>query len=227
MGDKQEKESIERSKRIVDHMNADHQHLLPLFLEVYCLVPRSIAQSAKMEDVSLTELVIRANRTRYRVPFEPPLSSLDDVKQRVIDMRDHCLKTLGISDIVIKEYQPPTGSHAVLFIICLTTFIAFSRRSNFLPGSMLYSLVLRQVPRFAVFCYTIQPLLLSTMVVIHLSEATHLAVKRLRPHRVPFFSRLWWCWVIDDFITGFTALLRFDALVRKERNKREKHRPSL
>lgn len=216
----------DRRKRIVDHMNADHQDLLPLFLEVYCLVPRSAAQSAQMEDVSLSELVIRANRTRYRIPFEPPLSSLDDVRQRVIDMRDHCIQTLGLSDIVVREYRPPTGSHAVLFTVCLATFIAFSRRSNFLPGSTLYSVALSHVPRFAAFCYTIQPLLITTMTAIHLAEAIHLAIKRLRPHRVPLFSWLWWAWVVDDFIEGVGALMRFDALVREERDRQKKHRPT-
>lgn len=217
----------DRRQRIVDHMNTDHQDLLPLFLEVYCLVPRSstAAQSAKLEDVSLSELVISANRTRYRIPFEPPLSSLDDVRQRVIDMRDHCLQTLGISDIVVREYRPPTGPYAVLFTVCLATFIAFSRRSNFLPGSTLYSVcALGHVPRFAAFCYTIQPVLLTTMTAIHLAEAVHLAVKRLRPHRVPLFSWLWWAWVIDDFIEGVGALTRFDALVREERDRLKKRR---
>jgi hypothetical protein len=214
-----------KRKRIIDHMNSDHQDLLPLYLEVYCRVPRGTADSAKIEDISLSELIIRANGSRYLIPFEPPLASLDDVRQRVIDMRDHCLKTLGISDIVVTEYRAPRGFAAVVFTTCLVTFIAFSQRSNFLPGSMLYTHVLHHVPPFAAFCYRIQPLLLPPMVVIHLMEAVHMAVNKLRPHRVPLFSGVWWAWVVNNFIEGYTTLVRFDDLVREKRNKQGKHKP--
>ncbi|KAH8700472.1 integral membrane protein [Talaromyces proteolyticus] len=213
-----------RQEQICAHMNANHQDSLAFFLQVYNRVPRRESQSAKLEEVRLTGLTITTghstNKTHYFVPFEPALSSISEVREQVVGMHHHCLKALGRSDITIKEYRPPTGFPAVIFTTCLLTFIAFSRRANFEPGSQLYDLVLRHVPGFAVFCHTIQPLLIILMVAIHLAEAIYLSLYRLKPHNIPFGSRLWLCWFINNFIEGFTCLQRFDALVERERAKK-------
>ena len=77
------------------------------------------------------------------------------------------------------------------------------------------------MPAFAEFCYKIQPYLITFMVIIHLSEATHMAITRLAKHTVPMFSQLWWKWIFSDCIEGFTALIRFDEVVNEERVKKE------
>lgn len=43
-------------------------------------------------------------------------------------------------------------------------------------------------------------------------------------HTVPMFSQLWWKWFISDAIEGFPALLRFDAIVKEERLKKERQK---
>lgn len=211
-------------KRIIDHMNADHQAALEYFLQVYCRVSPGDAKGAQMEEISLSDMVITAKRTRYSVPIDPPMQSLLDARHRIVDMYKYCLGKLGLSDITVTEYRAPRGFHAVVFALCLSTYVAFSRRSNFLPGSVLYSLGLERVPRFAEFCYTIQPILLPLMVAIHVFEASYMAVRRLRPHRVPVLSGLWCTWVVSTFIEGFGAFQRFDAIVRRERAKKEQYK---
>jgi hypothetical protein len=51
-----------------------------------------------------------------------------------------------------------------------------------------------------------------------------MALYRLRPHRVPVTSRLWWTWMTSCFIEGFGAFKRFDAIVRREKAKKEQQK---
>jgi hypothetical protein len=229
------KEQIQQ-QRIVSHMNSDHRDSLSMFLEVYNKVPYSEAQTAQIEEIRLTGMTIstadypnraKSSRTNFFVPFEPALNGYEEARHKVVEMHKYCLKTLGRSDITIQEYRRPRGFGAFLFTICLATFIAFSRRSNFLPGSELYSRLLHFVPGFATFCYKIQPLVIGGMVVIHSTETLHLSIYRLRPHNVAIGSRVWLLWVLNDFIEGFTTLQRFDALVEEKRALKAQHKPNL
>ena len=62
------------------------------------------------------------------------------------------------------------------------------------------------------------------MLATHISEAVYLARTRLRKHQVKTGSRIWWSWVISNFIEGVSAIQRFDAVVQdKEEKKRKKH----
>lgn len=203
-------------------MNADHQDSLVLYLQAYCHVSAGDAKSAQLEDISLSDLVISADGVRYSVPIDPPMKGLSETRSRVVAMYQDSLQRLGFSDIPIKEYRAPRGFHVVIFTVCLATYIGFARRSNFLPGSILYeSLGLEKVPSFTQFCYDIQPLLLPAMVGIHVLEAGLLAVVRLRRHRVPFLSGVWFAWMASTFIEGFGAFQRTGQMVKEERTKRE------
>lgn len=208
---------------VIQHMNANHQDSLVLYLQAYCHVSARDSKSAQLEDISLSDLVISADGVRYSVPIiDPPMKSLSETRSRVVAMYQDSLQRLGFSDIPIKEYRAPRGHHLVIFTVCLATYIGFARRSNFLPGSILYeSLGLEKVPSFTQFCYDIQPLLLPAMVGIHVLEAGLLAVVRLRRHRVPFLSGVWFAWMASTFIEGFGAFQRTSQMVKEERTKRE------
>lgn len=231
----QRQEQVQK-QRIVSHMNSDHRDSLSMFLEVYSKVPYTEAQTAQIEEIRLSGMTIstadypnrpKSSRTNFFVPFEPALRGYEDVRNKVVEMHKYCLKTLGRSDITIQEYRRPRGFSAVMFTVCLVTFIAFSRRSNFVPGSELYSRLLHYVPDFAAFCYKIQPLVIGGMLVIHGIEALHMSIYRLRPHSVAIGSKVWLLWVLNDFIEGFTALQRFDALVEEKRALRAQQKPNL
>lgn len=229
------KEQIQK-QRIVSHMNSDHRDSLSMFLVIYNKVPYTQAQTAQIEEIRLSGMTIstadypdraKSSRTNFFVPFEPALNGYEEARHKVVEMHKHCLKTLGQSDITIQEYRRPRGFSAFMFTVCLVTFIAFSRRSNFQPGSELYSRLLQYVPDFATFCYKIQPLVIGGMVIIHSIEAIHMSIYRLRPHNVAIGSRLWFLWVLNDFVEGFTALQRFDALVEEKRALKAQHKPNL
>lgn len=209
---------------ILNHMNEHHQDSLSLYLRVYNKVPASEAKHAHLEDATPNDLIITTKdpTTRYSVPFDPPLESTDAIhlRPRIISMHKACLSSLGLSDIVVREYRPPSGFLALVFGLCLSTFITTFRRGNFLPGSLLYeALHLGSVPGFANLCYTYQPVFFPIFASIHLSEAVLLAFKRLRPYRVPFLSRLWVLWFTSNVIEGFGAWVRFDSIVKEEKER--------
>ncbi|KAK2756228.1 hypothetical protein FQN54_005636 [Arachnomyces sp. PD_36] len=204
-------------QRIITHMNNDHQVALLAYLRVYCNVTAKSSFTPKMEDVNLLSMVISYGGSRYSVPVDPPMKSLRESRSRLFDMRSRCFEQLGESDITLREYAIPRGLHALIFSLCLSGYICLSQPSNFLPGSFLYTYVFGHFPKVANFFYTVQPAMFYSMILIHVVEASLMAVKVLKPHRVPVFSGLWWTWMISTFIEGYGAFQRTDMLVKKER----------
>ena len=228
--------------RIITHMNADHAFSLSLFARYYCKLPVQQSYTAKLTDVELTHLIISTtstftnyttNRTTARnyIPLTPPLSSFSDARERMVAMHNEALAGLDLSDVIVTEYRPPkTPLHVFIFAICLGTWISFCYRPNLLPTAPITPIYAfwslgGSWPALASFMHYIQPLPITAMIVIHTAEAVHLARTRLRKHRVPTGSRLWWSWVISSFIEGLGAFQRFDAIVRsrEEEKKHKKH----
>ncbi|PWY85378.1 integral membrane protein [Aspergillus eucalypticola CBS 122712] len=206
----------------ITHMNANHQDSLAAYLQVYCHVSAREAKSARLEDISLSDLVISANGTRYTVPIDPAMGSFSESRSRLVAMHQECLARLGRSDITIKEYRRPEGIEIFLFFVFATALVAFSRRSNFLPGSLFYETVgLGAVPPLAQLFYKTQPFVLTVMGGSHVVEASLLTVKRLRRHGVPVLSLVWCAWVVSNLIEGYTVWMRFDRMVREEGAKKE------
>ncbi|KAB8221683.1 Protein of unknown function DUF2470 [Aspergillus parasiticus SU-1] len=207
---------------IINHMNADHQKSLAMYLRVYCNVADGDAKAARLEDITLSDLLISAKGTRYSVPLDPPMKTFSDTRQRVVAMHKECLERLGLSDIIIKEYRAPRGWEAINFAVVVATLIVFSRGSNFQPGSLLYETAgLDRFPAFTQFCHTVQPIPGTLLLGIHAIEVVLLAVKRLKPHGVPFLSGVWIAWVATIMIEGVFAFRRFDRMVKEEQVKRE------
>lgn len=214
---------------IIKHMNTDHQDSLSLYLQVYNNVSASTSKTAYLSDLTLSDLLITTsdnngnNVTRYTVPLTPPMKSFSETRSRVVAMHHHCLTKLGLSDITITEYRPPRGTEAIGLAFCVFVYVLFSRRSNFVPGSMVYDRWLHLAPSASEFCYSIQPKLFYGLLGTHILEAVAFtALQRLRPHRVPFLSRLWFAWVVSTLFEGFVAWKRFDEMVKEKRAEREK-----
>ncbi|KAE8374029.1 hypothetical protein BDV26DRAFT_270747 [Aspergillus bertholletiae] len=207
---------------IISHMNADHQKSLAMYLRVYCHVADGDAKAARLEDISLSDLLISAKGTRYSVPLDPPMNSFSETRQRVVAMHKECLRQLGLSDITIKEYRGPRGWEVVNFAVVVATLIVFSRGSNFLPGSLLYETAgLDRFPAFTQFCHTVQPIPNTLLLGIHAIEVVLMAVRRLKPYGVPFMSGVWFAWLATIMIEGVWAFRRFDRMVKEEEVKRE------
>ncbi|KAI4141664.1 MAG: hypothetical protein L6R39_005239 [Caloplaca ligustica] len=133
-------------ERIIKHMNSDHQDSLIRYLEHFCHLSSFSARNAKLERVTLDSLSISTgNGNSYLFPIQPAMNAWSEARARFADLDAQALEGLGRSDITVKKYRKPTGFMAVVFAAVLLTYIAFSRRSNFQPGSSLYNMLLGHV----------------------------------------------------------------------------------
>lgn len=194
------------------------------YAEYYSHVSPWKSKDAQVLDISLGELVLGCNGKRYGIPLDPPMTDWKEARERMVRMDREAVAGLERSDITVKEYRAPKGFHAVVFFACLTTFLMLSTRRNLVRGSLLYDSVLRHVPTFATFLYKIQPLVFYPMLAIHLSEAFYMETARLSKHSVPRLSRLWWTWLVSNFIEGYGAFQRFDKIVKEKKAEKEKQK---
>ncbi|MCJ1280831.1 hypothetical protein MMC26_000148 [Xylographa opegraphella] len=210
-------------ERIIQHMNQDHQDSLVRYLEHKCHVSSYYARNAHLEDITFNSMTITSGKgCRYVIPVDPPLTSWSEARSRVVAMDAECIDGLKRSNITVKKYKRPKGVWIIAPFLVAGTMTAFSKRSNFEPGSFLYDYLLKSVPDFAKFCHTIQPYLLPGVIMIHTTEAAHMASSRLDKHSVPRFGALWWKWVISTFFEGIDAFKRFDRIVADQEDLKAK-----
>ena len=217
-----ERNTCAMEERIIKHMNHDHQDSLARYLEYFCGVSSFGARNARLDDINFSALTIVATGTKYNVPIDPPMTDWSQARLRVVEMDTLAIAGLGRSSIMIKKYVKPSGFMLVVFIAAFLTFVNFSTRENFEPGSLLYDNILTYTPPFAKFCWSIQPFVIYPMVLLHGGEAIYMARSRLANHHVPVGSRLWLTWVCSTFIEGYGNFVRFDALVEEERKRKAK-----
>lgn len=123
-------------ERIINHMNADHHESIIRYLQHYHKLSPWEAYDGRMSGVDLKGMVFVRGKQTYRVPFDPPMKSYSEARERVVEMDKNCTQALGQSDIAIKEFLPPTGLGAIPFAVILATFISYSQRWWFTPGSV-------------------------------------------------------------------------------------------
>ena len=221
MADPASKDAVAK-QRIITHMNTDHQDSLVRYLEHYGNLSSYAASNARLEDITFDSMTIStAKGENHIVAIDPPLSSWSEARPKVVAMDEEARARLKRSDITVKEYTLPNKLwQAVIMTASALTFLAFSKRSNFLPGSLLFDYLLKYTPGFAQFCNTVQPLVIYPMVILHAGEAGHMAKSRLEKHSVPQYSLLWWKWVLSTFVEGFGAFSRLDEMITMQRKKK-------
>ena len=172
-----------------------------------------------MAAVDLTGMTFIAGGKAHRIPFEPPLQSYRDARERVVAMDKDCLAGLGRSDVTINEYPQPTGSHAIMLAVCTATFLSFGQRWWFEPGQVVEKILGQS---FANFAWTIQPWLFGGMFLIHAAELAWFVPARLKKHSVNVRTKEFWLWSVSMFIAGVFCLGAFDELVEKKRAAKAK-----
>lgn len=177
-----------------------------------------------MSDIDLNRMSFVASGQTYRIPFDPPLSSYRETRERVVEMDKTCLQKLGKSDITVKEFVPPTVSvfYAVEFLIIAATFLGYSQRWWFARGGIIERLL---GSAFARLSWTIQPWLISFMIALHGAEAVYFARNQLHKHSVNIRTSTFWKWFATVFVEGQFAFKRFqDHVEKKAQDKaRQKH----
>lgn len=211
--------------RIITHMNTDHARSLSLYLRHYCNLPASQTTTATLEDITLDHLILTTavpTKGRYLIPFTPPLASLASARERLVAMHTASLSALDLDEVVVTEYLYPTKlwewfAGVAVFLI----FTTFPFRAKLHPDShswisLIWSLG-GLVEWNARLTYYIQPWLLPVVLAIHVGEVVVLMLPRLRRCGVEVGTGVWWAWVVDCFLEGGGAWLRFDGLVEEKR----------
>lgn len=192
------------------------------YVEHYEGVPFWQTRDARLTDINLNEMKINYSGTVARIPFEPPMNSMREARERLVCMDNKARKALGRSDILVTKYIPPTANpgHLFNFTQCIITYMIFCRAAHLQPGSLLYDNLLYMVPGFARFCQMIQPYLFTMMVGIHIVESFFMA-KKLARHGVTPFEGIWWSWTGSCFVEGVTSFWRLDGLINKLTHDKE------
>lgn len=208
-------------KGIIDHMNADHQESLSLYLQAYCSVSASTASTAQLQELTLSDLLIStADGTRYTVPFTPPMKSLSEARPRVVALHHEALSRLGLSDVKVTEYRLPLGRDGVSLLASLALYAFFSTRAHLEPGATGFvpDLLSEGVRRV---CYNVQPFVNPGIFITHFFEALAFSQLRLKVHRVPLFSGVWWAWMGTTLLEGVFSWRRFADVVQDTRVRQQ------
>ena len=223
MADQAAKDAVAKG-RIIKHLNADHQQSLSYYLQHYKKLSASAASKPLIGDITFDALTIEsADGRSHVIPFNPPMKSWSEARQRTVDMDREARAALEISHIRITEYEPPASiAHLTVFGLCLFTFGIFVTRSRIVPGTLFYDKVLPWWPGGPEWFLWISRVIALPVLCIHLGEAYWLDKSRLRKHGVERGTALWYKWISSCFIEGFGCFQRSDATVKRKTLEAEK-----
>lgn len=157
----------------------------------------------------------------FRIPFDTPMVSYHEARERIVQMDKQATSGLGRSDITVKDYLPPTGLYALTFAITTFTSVAYSQRWWFERGRVVEGVF---GASFAKLSYNIQPYVITVIVVFHAAEMLYFIRYKLVKHSVNPRAATFWMWAVSVFIEGVFAIERFDTCVQQERDKKAKQK---
>jgi hypothetical protein len=175
-----------------------------------------------MTDMELNQMKLSCGSQQAVIVFDPPMKTLREARERLVQMDKDALQILGRSDIPITKYIPPYThlGHLWNFTQCLLCYLLLPWPANFQPGSLLYDNVLYHVPGFASFVAQISWIVLAGMLPIHMTESVVMA-RKLAGHGCTFLDVVWWKWMGSCFVEGITAFWRLNGLIEEKRREKE------
>ena len=211
----------ERRQRIIKHVNHDHKPELTRYLQHFAGLPYHVASSApELRDVSFECMLIRVGGDQeHSVPFDPPLSSWDDIRSRLVEMDASAKKSLGRQDdkVTITEYTPPWGLDLPSAIGVCFWFFCYTYRSAVVPGSTPWNIAQKVFPGGAEWFLWVVNALFWPVILVHFGEMVVFERTRLTKANVERGSGLWFAWVATCFLEGYPSMKRFDRLVAAKR----------
>ncbi|KAL1792972.1 hypothetical protein ACET3X_009479 [Alternaria dauci] len=180
-------------QRIIKHMNADHHDSIRRYVEAYASKSMFQSRLAHMVDIDLNQMVFSCGGQQAVVAIDPPMKTMREARERLVQLDKDALQTLGRSDISVTKFVPAYTHPAHLwnFTQCFASFVAGIG--------------------WTVFVW---------MVPIHAVEVLIMA-RKLAKHECTFMDAVWWKWVGTCFVEGFTSFLRLNALIEEKRREKE------
>lgn len=175
-----------------------------------------------MTDIDLNQMRFSCGGQSSVITFDPPMKSLREARERLVQMDKDTLRILGRSDITVTRYIPPYVKlvHLFNFTQCLLIFVLLPRGANFRPGSLLYDTILFMVPAFARFVLQVRWIVLPLMLAIHVVES-YIMANKVKRHGLSSADAVWWMWVGSSFVEGITAFWRLDSVIAEKQAEKD------
>ncbi|KAI1117575.1 hypothetical protein F5Y14DRAFT_354407 [Nemania sp. NC0429] len=210
--------------RIMAHMNKEHSAELKLYLRAFNGLSPSAAADAQLTDLALDALSIKSASGAHVVRVSPPMKSLADARVRLVDMAARAQEQLGLSDVRVDRFLGPRGVGLASFVGVAFYFVSAAAVASGLvqPGTWVWEVLDTYFPYYgaAGYVWVVKAIALPVFV-LHAAEAWWMARSRLARYGVEAGGALWLMWVLETFVEGYPAILRFDGLVREEKKKKE------
>jgi len=202
-----------KKDRIMQHLNDGHKPELSRFLQHFCSIPFSEAAAPVLIDISFTSMAIATGPGNvHDCPINPPMATWADARTRCVEMDAEARKGLGLSDIFVNEYVPPSiGDVAVLEAILLL-YASCILQGYVTEGNWVGELIMKWFPgglsawKLSVNIFAI-PIFL-----VHILEA-YMMAKKVERHGVLRYTDVWSKWVWGTFAEGFRSNMRLNALI--------------
>ena len=175
-----------------------------------------------MTDIDLNHMKFLCGGRTSTITFDPPMKTLREARERLVQMDKDTLQVLGRSDITITRYISPYVKlgHLFNFTQCMLTYLLLPRGANFRPGSLLYDNLLYMLPAFARFVLQVRWIVLTLMLAIHITE-TFIMARKVNRHGLSSVDAMWWMWVGSSFVEGITAFWRLDKLIAEKQREKD------
>ncbi|KAI1186400.1 hypothetical protein F5B17DRAFT_403836 [Nemania serpens] len=209
--------------RIMAHMNKEHAAELKLYLRAFNGLSPSAAADAQLTDLTLDTLTIKSASGVHAVRVSPPMKTLADARVRLVDMAARAQELLGLlgDGVRVDRFSGPAGAGLVSsfgVVLYLVSFAAVA--TGFLrPGTWVSAVLETYFPYGAAGYVWLVKAIAVPFFAIHITEAWWMARSRLTRHGVEVGSALWFLWVLETFLEGYPAVVRFDGLVAEEKKK--------
>lgn len=207
-------------QKILAHMNQDHKLALQDYLAVYGGVRITNAISnIKLKAISNDSLLIAF--THRDVDFEiekpialdPPLGSLGEARERLVEMAKYAADKRGYSHKQIKEILYPTKIYEfVLLGLVWNLIISWYNPHYFYCIFLQKWLGILGTNSVLLFLQKYNNAILYTTAVLHVLEAAFVMAPLLAKYRVPIDYRVEW--LAATVFEGFPAVLRFKSLTK-------------
>jgi len=211
--------------RTIQHMNKDHKQDLSHILQHFCRISPADADDPTMLDIDLHSVTVLSGagpaRLQRSIPFNPPMTSFDERRTRLVAMTHAAREALGVDSDTgpVLGYGRPRGTEWITFVGVVLYFGCFAavRAGWAEPGSGLSGLAEGYFPGGAGTFRWVVETIFWPVVGIHLGEAWWFERSRCRPNGIPRGSAVWFLWLGNVFFEGYGTFLRFDRLLAKAR----------
>ncbi|KAK6205116.1 uncharacterized protein RJT21DRAFT_117589 [Scheffersomyces amazonensis] len=215
----------EASKRIISHMNDDHQLALIDYLVIY---GEQELYTFKQSSVKLTDVNEKSFTLNYETISNESkkitihwadaseaevlkVNSLKDVKDKLISMAKYAAAKQGYSHKRLTKVLPPNNLFALSLYILIPVLITNHFKPKLIPSylgkDLLYLQIVKYIP--AIISKN-QSFILYVIAFLHVLETLFFTIPRLVQFRAPFKQSV--AWIIMGLFEGFGSLIRMNAV---------------